>query len=88
MQMHLAQVMEGTEPPSEYVVDGTETHPAAGRLFSVDPLSALLFHLCWMPSHCVTVLPGCGNRGGRRGAPKQRLIWKMFFQIINFNLKN
>lgn len=34
MQMHLAQVMGGREPPSEYVASGMETHPSAGRFRS------------------------------------------------------
>jgi len=77
MQMHLAQVMERREPPSEYAAGGIEPHPAAGRLISVDFFSSLLFHLRWMPSHCVTVLPGCGSMGtsgDRRGRPKQCLV--------------
>ena len=89
--MHLAEVMERREPPSEYAAGGIETHPAAGRLISVDSLSSLLFHLCWRPSHCVTVLVGCGSMGtsgDRRGRPIQCLVWKKFFQVINFNLKN
>lgn len=61
--MPLAQGTERREPPSECVAGGMETHPAAGRLISVDSLSSLLFHLCWKPSHRVTVLPGCGSMG-------------------------
>lgn len=45
MQMPLAQGMERREPPSECVAGGMETHPAAGRLISVDSLSSLLFQL-------------------------------------------
>ncbi|NXW07206.1 DHE3 dehydrogenase, partial [Fregetta grallaria] len=53
-----------------------KAHPAAGRLISVDSLSSLLFHLCRMPSHYVTMLPGYGSMGtsgDRRGPPKQCL---------------
>lgn len=81
--MPLAQGMEQREPPSECVAGGMETHPAAGTLISVDSLSSLLFHLCWKPSHHVTVLPGCGSMGttgDRRGSSS---VW---FGRISFML--
>lgn len=91
MQMPLAPVMERSEPSSEYGAGGMGTHPAAGSLVSVGSFSSLLFLLCWRPSRCVTVLPGCGNtgaRGGRRERPKQRLVWEKFLQVIHFNSYN
>lgn len=85
--MPLAQGMEQREPPSECVAGGMETHPAAGTLTSVDSLSSQLFHLCWKPRHCVTVLPGCGSMGttGDRRGRSQCLLWKSFFQVIKSN---
>lgn len=82
MQRYLAQVMERREPPSDYAAGGTETHPAAGRLISVDSLSSPLFPLHRVPRHCLTVLRGCGNMGtggDRRARPEQRLVWEKFF---------
>lgn len=81
--MPLAQGMEQREPPSECVAAGMETHPAAGTLPPVESLSSLLFHLCWKPSHHVTLIPGCGSMGttgDRRGSSN---VW---FGRISFML--
>lgn len=62
--MRLAQVGERREPPNEYVAGGIETHPAAGRLISVDSLSSLSLVLDAKPlCDCAPRVWEHGNQG-------------------------